>query len=446
MKLKGTDGVVRNFDVGGGASSIGTEYDIRAVTTTGGALLRLTSSYSVLDDVKFAGTANQITVAYTNDNEMTFSLPNDVTIGNDLTVTGNLDVQGTTTTINSTTVQVDDITIELGTVATPTDATANGGGIVLKERLTNLSPGPIPMTPGLSISTYILAPTVLGISVQPTIRWANIYGDAANITAITGALTGNADTATALETARNISGVSFDGSQNITLVTDNVQESGTPTNIYFTDARARAAVSVTDSGGDGSLAYDSGTGVITYTGPSATEVRSHLSAGTGVGFSGGVISIGQAVGTSDSVQFAGITGPLTGNADTATTLQTARTINGVSFNGSANITLDLDDIAEASVTPTNLFYTNERVDDRVSVLLQGGTGIAKSYNDGADSLTLSVDFSEFDTDDVNEGSTNIYFTDARARSAVSAVDSGGDGSLAYDSSTGAFTYTGPSAD
>ena len=128
-----------------------------------------------------------------------------------------------------------------------------------------------------------------------------------------------------------------------------------------------------------------------------------------------MISIGQAVGTSDSVQFAGITGPLTGNADTATTLQTARTINGVSFNGSANITLDLDDIAEASVTPTNLFYTNERVDDRVSVLLQGGTGIAKSYNDGADSLTLSVDFSEFDTDDVNEGSTNIYFTDARAR-------------------------------
>ena len=438
MKLKGTDGVVRNFDVGGGASSIGTEYDIRAVTTTGGALLRLTSSYSVLDDVKFAGTANQITVAYTNDNEMTFSLPNDVTIGNDLTVTGNLDVQGTTTTINSTTVQVDDITIELGTVATPTDATANGGGIVLKgatDKLITWSNTNDAWTFNQHVYPSADSSWDLG---SATIRWANIYGDAANITAITGALTGNADTATALETARNISGVSFDGSQNITLVTDNVQESGTPTNIYFTDARARAAVSVTDSGGDGSLAYDSGTGVITYTGPSATEVRSHLSAGTGVGFSGGVISIGQAVGTSDSVQFAGITGPLTGNADTATTLQTARTINGVSFNGSANITLDLDDIAEASVTPTNLFYTNERVDDRVSVLLQGGTGIAKSYNDGADSLTLSVDFSEFDTDDVNEGSTNIYFTDARARAAVSAVDSGGDGSLAYDSSTGAL--------
>ena len=49
-------------------------------------------------------------------------------------------------------------------------------------------------------------------------------------------------------------------------------------NKYFTDARARAAVSVNDVSGDGSLTYDSGSGVITYTGPSASEVRAHLSA------------------------------------------------------------------------------------------------------------------------------------------------------------------------
>lgn len=59
-------------------------------------------------------------------------LANDITIANDLTVSNNLTVNGTTTTINSTTVQVDDKNIELGTVATPTDATANGGGITLK--------------------------------------------------------------------------------------------------------------------------------------------------------------------------------------------------------------------------------------------------------------------------------------------------------------------------
>ena len=49
-----------------------------------------------------------------------------------LTITGNLTVDGTTTTINSTTLQVDDKNIELGTVATPSDTTADGGGITLK--------------------------------------------------------------------------------------------------------------------------------------------------------------------------------------------------------------------------------------------------------------------------------------------------------------------------
>jgi hypothetical protein len=52
-------------------------------------------------------------------------------VGN-VTVGGNLTVNGTTTTINATTITVDDINIELGSVATPTDTTANGGGITLK--------------------------------------------------------------------------------------------------------------------------------------------------------------------------------------------------------------------------------------------------------------------------------------------------------------------------
>jgi hypothetical protein len=52
-------------------------------------------------------------------------------VGN-VTVGGNLIVNGTTTTVNATTITVDDINIELGSVATPTDTTANGGGITLK--------------------------------------------------------------------------------------------------------------------------------------------------------------------------------------------------------------------------------------------------------------------------------------------------------------------------
>ena len=54
--------------------------------------------------------------------------------GNDTSVVikGNLTVEGTTTTVNSTTITVDDKNIELGSVENPTDITADGGGITLK--------------------------------------------------------------------------------------------------------------------------------------------------------------------------------------------------------------------------------------------------------------------------------------------------------------------------
>lgn len=49
-----------------------------------------------------------------------------------LTITGDLTVNGTTTTVNSTTLTVDDKNIELGSTASPSNSTANGGGITLK--------------------------------------------------------------------------------------------------------------------------------------------------------------------------------------------------------------------------------------------------------------------------------------------------------------------------
>jgi hypothetical protein len=52
--------------------------------------------------------------------------------GTDLTLSGNLTVNGTTTNINSTNLVVEDKNIILGDVATPTDTTADGGGITLK--------------------------------------------------------------------------------------------------------------------------------------------------------------------------------------------------------------------------------------------------------------------------------------------------------------------------
>ena len=55
------------------------------------------------------------------------------------------------------------------------------------------------------------------------------------------------------------------------------------TNQYFTTTRARSSVSVTDSGGLGSLGYNNSTGVITYAGPSNSDVRGLVSVASGSG-------------------------------------------------------------------------------------------------------------------------------------------------------------------
>jgi cytoskeletal protein CcmA (bactofilin family) len=53
-------------------------------------------------------------------------------IGGDVVITGNVTINGTTSTLNSTTITVDDKNLELGSVTTPTDITADGGGVTLK--------------------------------------------------------------------------------------------------------------------------------------------------------------------------------------------------------------------------------------------------------------------------------------------------------------------------
>jgi hypothetical protein len=84
-----------------------------------------------------------------------------------------------------------------------------------------------------------------------------------------------------------------------------------------------------------------------------------------------------------------VTGDITGNADTATALETARTINGTSFDGTANISFDTDSVSEGSA---NLYYTSARFDSA---------------------------FSGKSTSDLTEG-TNLYFTNARVESYLDA--------------------------
>ena len=85
----------------------------------------------------------------------------------------------------------------------------------------------------------------------------------------------------------------------------------------------------------------------------------------------------------------------------------------------------------------DLAEINETMQDQMAALLGGGTGISADFDDNADTFDLSIDFTDFDTNDITEGSTNLFYTDARARAAISENSD----QLAYNSGTGVLTYT-----
>tara|TARA_R100000951_G_scaffold11181_3_gene9333 strand:+ start:7567 stop:10326 length:2760 start_codon:yes stop_codon:yes gene_type:complete len=160
-----------------------------------------------------------------------------------------------------------------------------------------------------------------GLGVDKNIRAQDIIAQG-NVTA-TGTLFGTLSAASL--SARSTSDLSegtnlyytdarVDSYVNTSINTTDIQEG---TRLYYTTARAdsdaKNAISVVDNGGDGSLSYNSSTGEVSYTGPSASDVRAHFTGGTGVTINSGSIAIGQTIATSDSVEFAGmtITGDLT---------------------------------------------------------------------------------------------------------------------------------------
>ena len=136
-----------------------------------------------------------------------------------------------------------------------------------------------------------------------------------------------------------------------------------------------------------------------------------------------------------------LTGDVTGNADTATTLETARTIAGQSFDGSANITIaatDLSDTNQSLSTSDSVSFTTvtANLTGNVTGNLTGDvTGDVTGNLTGDVTGTVS-DVSNHDTDDISEGATNQYFTTARARGALSAS-----GDVSYNSSTGVISFS-----
>jgi hypothetical protein len=155
---------------------------------------------------------------------------------------------------------------------------------------------------------------------------------------ITAALSGNATTATTLQTARTINGTSFNGSANITIT-------------------AASPFSLTNGSYLTGSAYD-GSGAVTWAVDATT-------ANTGSKIVARDASGNFAAGT--------ITANLVGNASTATTLQTARAINGISFNGSSDITI-------TSSTTAALTFNNGGAGVASGTTFDGGTARTVSYN------------------------------------------------------------------
>lgn len=113
LKVAGGVGIAKKLFVG-------TDLAVTANTTLSGTTDSSSSTTGAVIITGGVGIAKKLYVG------------TDLAVTGNTTITGNLTVNGTTTTINSTTITVDDINIELGSTASPTDVTAVGGGITLK--------------------------------------------------------------------------------------------------------------------------------------------------------------------------------------------------------------------------------------------------------------------------------------------------------------------------
>ena len=285
------------------------------------------------------------------------NLSANVVIGKDLTISGNLTVNGATTLSSGVVFQVAESTFANTTV----------NNLFTMGAAARINSDFLPLT----TTTYNLGSTSL--------RFTNVWA-----TTFNGALSGNATTATTLQNARTINGVSFNGSGNITVTanTNNTLTRGT----YLTGANFDGSSATT-------WAVDA-TDLNTASKVVARDANGSFAANT----------------ITATTVTANLTGAVTGNASTATTLQTARTINGVSFNGSANITVTAN---------TNATHTR-------------GTYLTGGNFDGSTAVTWAVDA------DTAATASKVVVRDASSNFAANTITA----ALAGNASTATTLQTG----
>ena len=194
------------------------EGDNTDLTVTSGAKINLTagSDVHIPNNVGIAfGTGGEkiesdgTDLTVTSTGALNLTVTGLTTVSGALAVSGDLTVNGTTTTNNSVNLTVDDNIIELNSGISTSN---NDAGIIIERGSTGNNAAILwdesadKFTMGLTTATA--GDKSGGISLS---------GVSTLVANLEGAVTGNADTATTLESARNIGGVSFDGSGNINL-------------------------------------------------------------------------------------------------------------------------------------------------------------------------------------------------------------------------------------
>jgi len=261
----------------------------------------------------------------------------------------------------------------------------------------------------------------------------------------------------------------------ITLVSGLFQEVNTPTdkldfagnttadltentNLYYTDTRSRAAISVTDVSGDGSLAYNNSTGVITYTGPSPAEVRAHLSIASGSGltynsgtgeFGTSAIPNGQLANSSITIGSTSVSlGATQGTFAGLTSLASGTLIAGVEDAanaieiGSGNITFEG---SSADANETILTAANATGGDK-TLTLPNETGTILTTASSIANSNLANSTLTIGGTSVALGATQGTFTGLTSLASNTLISGAADGANSITLASGNITFEGSTAD